>query len=293
LAAVSHLWSATARPENWQAVKKLGELSLVVVKKGSSPIDDEAAACTRLEFNLKAVLRTEASSGGRFNRLRHEFDPAYFAAPRQLSDEDRQKLLTWRREYDLIWIHTIPTANELLVERWPNSVLDIDDIPSRLYSTRAQAGKHFVRSVLDKRLCWIWRRREARLLSRFDVLVVCSEEDRNYLGNKNRVHVAPNGFDLPEIVPIDERSIPARLGFIGLFHYKPNEEGVKWFIEEVGRQLSAKSPKQRCVRSARGVRPLPGWNTESRVGVGSLIRDRRSPRGLPWLYPYEGVVEHA
>ena len=181
----------------------------------------------------------------------------------------------------------------MLVERWPNSVLDIDDIPSRLYSTRAQAGKHFVRTVLDKRLCWIWRRREARLLSRFDVLVVCSEEDRNYLGNKNRVHVAPNGFDLPEIVPIDIRSIPARLGFIGLFHYKPQRGRCQMVHRGSWPAIKCKVPEAalRSIGSgseafARLEHGIEGWGWVADPG----------PEIATWaamVVPYEGVVEHA
>jgi glycosyltransferase involved in cell wall biosynthesis len=121
---------------------------------------------------------------------------------------------------------------------------------------------------LDKRLCWIWRRRENRLIGRFNVLVVCSEEDRKYLGNSTRIHVVPNGFDVPETVSLDEHTTPVRLGFIGLFHYKPNEEGVKWFIEEVWPSIRREVPEatlrligsgsEAFARSEHGIEGL-GW----------------------------------
>ena len=225
-------------------LKEIGDLSLIVVN-GTSPIDTETLHRTAQEFDLKAVAETKAlNKRGLLHRLRHELDPGYLVTvPSRVAEEERRKLLKWFQEYNLIWIHTIRTANVFQIERWPHSVLDIDDIPSRLYSSSAQAETKFVRSLLDKRMSWIWRRRESRLLSRFGVLVVCSEGDREYLGNSNRIHVIPNGFDAPEAVPVRVPSVPPRLGFIGTFKWWPNEQGVKWFIQEVWPAIKRQVPE--------------------------------------------------
>jgi hypothetical protein len=69
----------------------------------------------------------------------------------------------------------------------------------------------------------IWKRREQKLAERFNVLTVCSENDRRYLGMDD-VHVLPNGF---ERVSNIERSPnqPPRVGFIGAFPRYANVEG--------------------------------------------------------------------
>lgn len=268
---LSHSYGAQLRVlKIGRLLKRIGDLSLIVVK-GRSPIDSATWHCTTQEFNLKAVIQTEASDrSGVMHRLRHELDPAYLATfPDKVSEEDREKSLKWFREYDLIWVHTMRTANIFQVESWPHAVLDIDDIYSRLYSSSAQTGAKVVRRLLDQRMSWIWRRREARLLGRFNVVVVCSEGDREYFGNSQRIHVVPNGFDVPEAVPIERQSIPPRLGFIGLFHWKPNEQGIKWFIQEVWPFIKREVP-------AVALR-LVGSGSEAFSDLGSDIQ------GLGWV----------
>jgi glycosyltransferase involved in cell wall biosynthesis len=80
-----------------------------------------------------------------------------------------------------------------------------------------------------------------RLLDRFDVLTVCSEDDRRYLGGQERIHVIPNGS---LAVPMLRRTSPAlpRIGFIGNCGYMPNEQGLKWFISDIWPLIKRESP---------------------------------------------------
>jgi glycosyltransferase involved in cell wall biosynthesis len=269
---LSHSYGAQMRVlKIGRILKRIGHLSLAIVVQGTSQIAGELWNSTAQEFDLKAVIKTEAANkNGLLHRLRHELDPGYLVTfPYRVSDEDRRKLFKWFREYDLIWVHTIRTANIFQVACWPHSVLDIDDIPSRLYSSSARAEMNSVRRLLDKRMSWIWRRREARLLSRFNVLVTCSAGDRGYLGNSHRIHVIPNGFDTPEAVSVREHSIPQRLGFIGLFHWKPNEQGVTWFIQEVWPYIKREVPEVTL--------RLIGSGSETFSHLGSDIQ------GLGWV----------
>lgn len=117
--------------------------------------------------------------------------------------------------------------------RWPHTVLDVDDIQSRLYRSYAKAASGIIRSLLDYRLSLIWWRRERLLRNRFDVLTVCSENERRYLGAGPRIHVVRNGFASPSQVPIRIPAVPGRLGFIGPIQFMPNRTGVEWFIRRV------------------------------------------------------------
>src|SRR5580704_3073554 len=96
-------------------------------------------------------------------------------------------------QHDVIWVHTIRTAQWFRIYRWPHSVLDVDDLPSRPYQLAERSGGSLIRRMLDLRMAWIWQRRERILSERFDVLAVCSEEDRGYLGSSERIHIIPNG----------------------------------------------------------------------------------------------------
>ena len=226
-------------------LKRLGRVSLVI-----SPMQDpdqESLDRSREEFEIKHVAQVRPTHiKNPIDRLRHELDPSYlntfFSA---VSEVDRVIMSQLISEYDVVWIHTIRTANEFQIYRWPHAILDIDDIPSRKYFSSAKVAHGFVRSLLDYRMSFIWRRRERLFKHRFDVFAVCSELDRRYFRDIPRLHVIPNGFTTPSQVPKRVPSVPKRLGFIGLFQYVPNRTGIEWFIREVWPRIKHAAPDTR------------------------------------------------
>jgi polysaccharide biosynthesis protein PslH len=179
-------------------------------------------------------------------RIRYELDPSflntYFSV---VSKNDQEMMVRMIHEYDLIWVHSIRTANEFRIYKWPHSIMDIDDIQSRHYASRAKADSAITRRLLDCRMSLIWRRRERLLKNRFDVFAVCSQNDRKYLNNGNRIHVIPNGFTTPSQVPNRLPTMPPRLGFIGMCGFAPNRDGIEWFIRQVWPKIKRVVPDVR------------------------------------------------
>jgi glycosyltransferase involved in cell wall biosynthesis len=213
-----------------------GEVSYVIVRV-FGPDDEETLRRAGRGINIRRIIYplpvVQANCLDRVRtRIRYELDPSFLGTEhRKASEKDRNALIELMREHDLTWVHTIRTANLFGIDRWHDSVLDVDDLPSSLYASKARAGGILPRRLLDWRLSWIWRRREGLLSRRFDVLTVCSEEDRKRLGGLGPIHIIPNGFNTPATssrIP----SEPPRIGFIGLCDYRPNQEGVQWFIRE-------------------------------------------------------------
>ena len=134
------------------------------------------------------------------------------------------------------------TASWFRMYRWPESVLDVDDLQSRTHRSVAHAGGSLGKRLVNLRRAWIWRRRERTLTDRFDVLTVCSEEDRRYLGMEERTHVIPNGSNPMVVRPRVSADTP-RIGFIGNCEFMPNEEGLKWFIREAWPLIQRQSPR--------------------------------------------------
>src|SRR4029453_11542267 len=150
-------------------------------------------------------------SSGLINRLRHEFDPRYLSAA-GVDFRDREAGLASFQEYYIAWIHQLRSADLLRIYRWPRSVMDVDDIQSRLYDSQAQIAISRVRALLDRRMSLIWRRRERKLSERFTVLTVASEEDRKYLGLQ-KARVLPNGFERLQTVERHVAPEQPNLGF--------------------------------------------------------------------------------
>jgi glycosyltransferase involved in cell wall biosynthesis len=212
-------------------LERFGDVSFVIVP--TEVEDDQTASKTNHEFQVHRVIRPSLEqSRGIGHRCRHEFDPACMDDPYVVSEPDLVRMQDLIRQHDVVWVHTIRTANWFRIYRWPHSVLDVDDLPSRQYQSAAQAGGSPFRRLLDLRMSLIWRRRERRLSQRFDALVVCSEEDRRYLDRAERPHVVPNGAHTVDLT-LRNLSDPPRIGLIGNCTFKPNEEGATWFIRDV------------------------------------------------------------
>jgi glycosyltransferase involved in cell wall biosynthesis len=252
---------------------RFGDLSFVIAPTEIE--DEETFRRTQSEFEVRGIIRPvqvapEKPLGKLVHKLRHEFDPTYMATdPYTVGEPDRAALQELIQEHDLVWVHTIRTAHWFRNYRWPHSVLDVDDLPSRTYHSAAQSGSSPARRLIDLRMAWIWRRRERTFPKRFDVLTVCSKEDQRYLGGQDNIHIIPNCFQAITEHPRASSETP-RIGFIGNCNFAPNEEGVKWFIREVWPAIKRKSPSAQLRLVGRG-------------SEGHLTRLGPDVVGLGWL----------
>ena len=220
-----------------RAMHKVGEVTLVVV---SSDIpNSEATRLTTVEFrNLSNVCVKMVRNPGLTQRLRWALDPRYLNVHGCVVEEpDRARLLCQLDEFDLIWVQNSRTPNILNQWSWPHSVLDIDDVPSTYQRTVWRNGTGLREKFKAGAKTLLLKRRELRLKDRFTALAVCSEGDRQYLGGGRHIHVIPNGFERPAQCPVPSLANPTRIGFIGLYSYPPNLEGVRWFFQNCWRQV--------------------------------------------------------
>jgi polysaccharide biosynthesis protein PslH len=236
-------------------LSRFGDVSFVIVS--SEHEDEETVRRTKREFRVHRVIRPLLVAPGGASRqlperLRHEFDPTYMVSdPYAVSEPDRAALQQLIQQHDVIWVHTVKIANRFRIFRWPHSVLDVDDLVSCQEQSAAQSSGNLVKRLLHLRRSWIWQRRERILRERFDVLTVCSEEDRRYLGGSERIHVIPNGAHPLEARPRPPSVLP-RIGLIGNCTFPPNEEGAKWFIRDVWPMVKREFPRAQLRLVGRG-----------------------------------------
>ncbi len=184
------------------------------------------------------------------------------------ADQDRRRLIKLIRESDLVWVHGLRIANAFNLWSWPKTILDIDDIPSAVSKTAAVHGKGAEAKLRAFRQFCLWKRREARILDRFDAMTVCSEPDRAHFGNSDRVFVVPNGFDAPSRPLARRLSHPVRIGFIGSLEYHPNANGLRWFLREVWPVILQRVPDA-TLRLVGSSSDDPEWiNTPNVEGLG-------------------------
>lgn len=224
-------------------LKRIGPVSMVLTSLAQW--SEEELRQTAEEFDLRAVSRFLVTPlEGPWQRLRRELDPSYLNTHGfGVSEAEANTLHALAREHDIVWIHTIRLANAFRLRSLPHSVLDLDDVQSCYWRQAAKTSSSWKQTLIARRLIWEWRRREKQALTRFSILTVCSQEDRAYLGNDSRIHVIPNGFDLP-VADQGSRQTPGppRLGIIGSFAFLPNIDGLRWFLDKVWPQVKQAVP---------------------------------------------------
>src|SRR5947207_6939632 len=205
-----------------RALQSVGQVTVTVI--GSDAAPTEVIKRTADEFAVEPPVRVNVEPNrGLIPRLQWAFNPRFLNVHGcVVSAADRERLLKRLKDFDLVWVLNSRTPNILNQWHWPNSVLDIDDLPSAFQRTVSQNGAGLNEKLkAGIRMCLL-QRRERFWKERFSVLSVCSEADRQYLGGGEHIHVIPNGFERPAVEPVRNLSTPPLTGFIGLYSYLPN-----------------------------------------------------------------------
>lgn len=229
----------------FQLLSRIGRVRLVLT--GGDEVMAVANKATLAGFELAGVIQFQPTAPWSLaDHLRNEFDGRFVNIDRwQASLPDQERLRRLIAEHDLVWIHNLQMANRCGLDRWPHSVLDIDDVPSKQYQTEVAHATGWVKKLRRERQVLLWRRREGKLLERFDALCVCSEQDRDIIGDSDRIFCVPNAF-APPATDLDRRpATPPRVGFVGNFRHPPNHQGMAWFVEKVWPLILEKVPTAR------------------------------------------------
>lgn len=135
-----------------------------------------------------------------------------------------------------------------LLTRLPNpprhvlDLVDVDSIKWRSYARSNWPPKSWVFSAESRRL----RRIEAGEFDRFDAITVVSDAEaqayREHVGDHPGLATVGNGVDLDYFHPLDEPESPHTICFVGVLNYKPNAEGITWFVNEIMPLLRERVP---------------------------------------------------
>ena len=228
-----------------RALQKIGKVTLAVVSSDTAIPDVIEKASN--EFAVEPPVQVNMQPNrGLIKRLHWAFNPRFLNVHGCVaSANDRERLLNRLNDFDLVWVLNSRTPNILNQWHWPRSVLDIDDLPSAFQRTVWQNGAGLKEKMKARVQMHLLKRRERSWKKRFSVLSVCSEADRQYLGGGEHVHVIPNGFERPAQEPMRHPTDPPRIGFIGLYSYLPNLEGMKWFVRSCWPLIKQQVPDAR------------------------------------------------
>lgn len=127
------------------------------------------------------------------------------------------------------------------------SVVDTHNVMTTVYGRYVETASNLPLRAFLAAQSWKMRRYEPRLLRRASACIVCSDLERDRLrdwGVADPV-VVPNGVDTARFEPGSTPRAPGplRLVFTGALDYRPNHDGMEWFLREVQPVLVARLPE--------------------------------------------------
>lgn len=128
-------------------------------------------------------------------------------------------------------------------------VLDLCDVDSQKWLDYAIASRFPISAVYlaeARRLAAF----EGRCIGHFDATILATRRERELLdpGRQHRkLHVAPNGVDLPALPPLRPSAAGPIVTFVGAMNYRPNVDGATWFAHHVWPRIKRAVPDARFV----------------------------------------------
>jgi sugar transferase (PEP-CTERM/EpsH1 system associated) len=200
--------------------------------------------------------------------------------------QSRVDVLAKEHDFDVVFCSSSPTAEYVyrsrtrsLAGQKPVKIMDFIDIDSVKWQQYADDSSLAMR--------WVYTR-EARKLAGFErkiaadfdsMLVVSPNEAALFPGaeNSHKVKAIGNGVDLEYFSPGEagEPSQPT-LVFVGMMDYRPNIDGMQWFIESIFPLIRQSVPG--CLLQIVGGRPsatVLSWNSIDNVEVTGFVDDVR------------------
>ncbi len=209
-----------------------------------------AAGCDPGELGIESIIirreatRAEVSQNAhdqaatRLGRLLYGFRRRYHTDQYALKGDRRRYRAMLGNDFDLVFAYRIGAAvwvdSIFGNEKPPRSVVDFDDIES-LALARSSAGKissRFWRMMVRRYIAELIRT-EKRLVQDWTLTLVCSEHDAALLRQRGSYALpVPNAVQFPLVVP-EPSGNGTRILFVGTLSYRPNVDGIIWFVNQV------------------------------------------------------------
>lgn len=158
-----------------------------------------------------------------------------------------------QRAIDALCAETRPdiihlTTPLLMLYRYPAGVRVVADAHNVEYDNLlriARGSRSLLRKLLFSAFAWRLRPEEAKTAAMVDRLLTVSGRDRDMfrlLAPQAHIAVVPNGVDLDGFTPSASERTKHSLLFLGMMNYHPNDDGVRFFLEEIFPLIRASIP---------------------------------------------------
>lgn len=227
-----------------ETLSRLGEVDLCILDVGGEPPPMPVEWEQRISRTVVIPTRAKPSLRGRADKVAGGRLPV--ALPRKNPAVERA-LRAWlpRQPYSLVWFNREHTWLQTHSVVDAPSIVDIDDLNDfvlRRWLTAEGTRPPALTRWWARRQVKGWRELHDAVASRADVVVVCSEADRERLGHPN-ARVIPNTYPRPSSTATSETG--HRILFQGLLSYGPNAAAAAWAATELLPRIRRRIPDAR------------------------------------------------
>ena len=152
--------------------------------------------------------------------------------------------VTWKP--DLVHVEWTPLVANVPADLGLPVVISAHNVESDIWARYREAERGFLRRAYVGLQHRKVARFERRALAQADAVTAVSEKDgariRAWTGQAH-VTVVPNGVDAARFAPDPSVAVaPHELLFLGSLDWRPNQDGVRWFLEHVFPAIRARVP---------------------------------------------------
>jgi sugar transferase (PEP-CTERM/EpsH1 system associated) len=152
-------------------------------------------------------------------------------------------------------------------------ILDLPDAYSLYWKRRQKESK----KIFSKIFAYIEYRKVLnyeRILNKFDLNLVCSPEDMEYLKEHHRINnidILPNGVDLDYFYSNGSLRIKNKIIFSGNMDYSPNVDAAIYFTKEIFPEILKKFPDAKFyIAGQKPVKAVKNLQSENVIVTGFL-----------------------
>jgi glycosyltransferase involved in cell wall biosynthesis len=152
-------------------------------------------------------------------------------------------------QYDVVQLETLYLAPYIdVIKEYSDALITMraHNVEFEIWERISKNTKFLPKKLYLKYLTNKLKRYELDHLNKYDYLIAVSERDlRRFktLGYKNGAISSPIGLDLKNYTTIDKNRSSNDLCFIGALDWRPNMEGLLWFLDEVWPEVNRQFPK--------------------------------------------------
>lgn len=161
--------------------------------------------------------------------------------------EETIKTLLNDNKYDFVQLEGLQTTPYIsAIKKFSSTkiVYRPHNIEYKIWERLAKNQKCFLSKIFFKIISKSLHRYEKHLVNKYDIIIPLSEIDANFFkinNNSKPIHVCPFGIDIIENQSNIENNFD--IFYIGSLDWRPNVEGLEWFINNVWIEIKEKFPE--------------------------------------------------